>query len=389
MFWSPSARKMYRRDVLYGMLAVQFRTIAGFLSLYPLAPDAASAQSGTASPITCADTDSEEGRIASKTRRRRMTASLQGGFGVQYWGDMFTVSDLASAPHGLLIIETTRIGATATDTEKTFSVDEIRTISHDGQRPVLGYLNLAKIETYRDYWFDAFQRLGHEPTQRDETWIGPSLGQDGTLAYYWSPDWQKIVEDRVDRLMSLGVSGIFLDDVLQYYTYAYAVTQGNPAFSEVRPLQSDADFARAMMHLVSVAARRARQHDCEALIIVNNGAYIGRDAGPDAEDGASHAEFHNYQSEIDGILIESVFAKGGDASAILVLQEDFLSDGIPVLTIDFINTERFEDEAPSEMKAKTVSLAAKAGFVAYVAEDSLFNRLYPPSPAVSARPASP
>jgi uncharacterized protein (TIGR01370 family) len=372
--------------MLLGLLTAQWGRMVGFVSLGQLTPGFASASNGEPTHVPCGAPESGSDRGASEKRRRRMAESLQDGFGVQYWGSTFTVPNLVAAPHGLLIIETTRSGATATDREASFSREDIRKISHDGQRPVLGYINLAKIETYREYWSETERMLGRVPEKGDLSWIGPSLGEDGTLALYWSPDWQKIVEDRVDRLMSLGVSGLVLEDVLQYYTFAEGVSRKDPAFLGLPPHQTHADFARSMMALVDRAARRARYHDCDALVVVNNGAYIGRDAGPDPEDDRQQVDFDQYRRNLDGILIESVFAKEGDQAAIAVLREDFLEGGIPVLTVDFASAEAAEGVTLGEVKARTTARAAREGFFAYVAKDALFNRLYPASPS---RPGTP
>lgn len=91
-----------------------------------------------------------------RIRGEMLQSALQQGFGVQYWGDGYAAETLARQPHGLLIIETARIGPAHNDTgrELLFTPQEIAMISHDGARPVLGYLNLSEIEHYRDYWAD-------------------------------------------------------------------------------------------------------------------------------------------------------------------------------------------------------------------------------------------
>ena len=380
---------MDRRNLLVGMVATQFRFAAGFLGLTFLGPDAALASSGGAGIAQCAGLDEGGTAPASRLRRQRIKDGLRRGFGVQYWGDSFTVTDLAAAPHGLLIIETAKAGASETTPEVFFSADEIRQIGRNGARPVLGYLNLAKVEPYRDYWVAATARNGAPLTPEDAPWIGPSLGLDGTLARYWTPQWHKIVEDRVDRLMALHVDGIFLDDVLQYYTFARAVALGAPDFKGTDDPRSGEAFAQAMMELVTVAVRRARQHDCNALIVVNNGVYIGRDAGTGPVADSLPATFDTYRDDIDGILIESLFAQGGDTGAISVLHEDFASEDIPVLAIDFADTETLPGETTDAMKATVAKRAAAEGFAAYVADDALFNRLYAPVPLEQTDPPSP
>lgn len=324
-------------------------------------------------------------------RRARLRQALKSGFGVQYWGETFTADHLATAPHGAFIIETAKIGGSSTykSREIFFSADQVRQIGHDGRRPVLGYLNLSKIETYRDYWLDALASAKGRDTlvQGDAPWIGPSLGSDGTLARFWTPDWEAILADRVDRLMSLGIDGLFLDDVLQYYAYYSSVAEGRSGFAVSDGPATAAEFANAMIKLVLAVASRARKHNCGALIVVNNGVFIGRDAGEDPPGSLRQDSFDSYRSALDGILIESVFASGGNAAAISALHEDFASLGLPVMTIDFANSVAGVPGA--ETRGAIAQRADSEGFAPYVADDAIFNRLYPPITAAQGAPALP
>jgi uncharacterized protein (TIGR01370 family) len=264
----------------------------------------------------------------------------------------------------------------------------MRRISNGGQRPVLGYLNLAKIEPYRDYWVKSLAKAGHPKTlgPQDARWIGPSLGADGTLARYWTPEWEAILKDRVDHLLAQGVTGLFLDDALQYYTYFQGVAARRAGFSGSDGPASVADFARAMMQLVITVADHARAKACGTLIVVNNGVFIGRDAGKGPASLPSSEVFARYRAALDGILIESVFAAGGDALAIAALQEDFASDGVPVLTIDFADAAALPADT---LRADIRHRAAALGFAPYVVDDATFNSLYPAMPVGPAEPAGP
>ena len=368
-----------RRGVLLGLMAAQVQRAATAFGL--TFPSIAMGQeyAGTVKAGNCEQPS--YGTAPWKVQRRtRLRHALGSGFGVQYWGETFTADHLAAAPHGALIIELAKIGASASGNSREvfFSAEEIRRIGHDGRRPVLGYLNMAKVEPYRDYWVEALASAkGHDTLgQGDTTWIGPSIGKDGTLARFWTTEWEAILVNRVDRLLSQGVDGLFLDDVLQYYAYYSDVSEGRPGFAVSGGPVSAVDFAHAMMKLVIAVASRARQHDCGALIVVNSGVYIGRDAGEDPPGTLRHDTFDRYRSAIDGILIESVFASGGDAAAITVLHEEFASNGMPVLTIDFADAAT---EVPStEVRVAIGKRAISEGFVPFVADDATFSRLYPP-----------
>lgn len=379
-----------RRGVLLGLTAAYLRRLATALGLTFPSFSRGSAFADTVDAGHCDQPLDGTPPLATQ-RRARLARALNSGFGVQYWGEAFTADRLAAAPHGAFIIETAKIGANAVgkSREVFFSAEEIRQIGHDGRRPVLGYLNLAKVEPYRDYWVDAVaSTTGHDTlVQGDAPWIGPSLGKDGTLAQFWTPEWEAILVDRVDRLLSQGVDGLFLDDVLQYYAYYTAVLAGRPGFAVSGGPATAVDFAQAMMKLVLTIASRARLQDCGALIVVNNGAHIGGDAGEDPPNSQRRDTFDRYRAVLDGILIESVFASGGNATAISVLQDEYASEGIPVLTIEFADATK---NVPS---AESISIiarrAASEGFALYVADDATFSHLVPPIPLVQAAPVLP
>ncbi|MBC7674659.1 MAG: hypothetical protein H7173_01180, partial [Rhodoferax sp.] len=97
--------------------------------------------------------------------------------------------------------------------------------------------------------------------------------------------------------------------------------------------------------------------------------------------------FDRYRSAIDGILIESVFASGGDDTTISALHDDFASTGIPVLTIDFADAA--QNAPTAETRATIAKRALAEDFTPYIADDAAFNRLYPPTTVARAVSVSP
>ena len=277
-------------------------------------------------------------------RRARLTTALEQGYGVQYWGDTYTADALSDQPHGLLILELTRWSE---GPEDRFSGDEIARIRHGGTRPVLAYLNVTEVEPFRDYYPDDGTPL--------PAWWGVQRATDH-LAAYWTSEWRSLLEDRVDALMARGVDGIFLDDALHYYTHMQ--------------LDPDADaraYPVALMELVTALAGRMRQTRCEALMVVNNAVFVGRDAGPD------HAPvFDAYRDAIDGILVENAMGPDGASDTRTALAEDYAQRGIAVLTLDV---------APPDARDDRRGRARSLGFIPYTVEDDSFSRLFPPAPA--------
>lgn len=290
-----------------------------------------------------------------ETSRARLAEALRGGYGVQYWGEDYTAERLAAAPHGLLIIELTFGDTGGPGGEIRFSREEVDRIRRGGERPVLAYLNVAEIETYRDYHREA------DPGA--PRWWTTTSDHGEVLAAFWSPAWHEALGRRVDEMMALGVDGIFLDDAMHYFSMAdlSADPDFDPARDQPEGFQG---HATEMMSLVSDLARRARSHVDDAIVVVNNAAFIGRDAGPE-----NSRAFDLYRDQVDGLLVENALGPDGHPDTVTALSEDFLSHGIRVLSLDVTADD------PAGLAERSRAL----GFCPYVPADDVFNRLYPPA----------
>lgn len=313
-----------------------------------------------------------------RSRAAALTSALRQGFGVQYWGDTYSAEKLAAQPHGLLIIEFTKIGAHYSDTgrELPFTPEEIATISRNGERPVLGYLNVSEVETYRDYWIDhaAAVKAGGDPLP--PPWQGPHTAHGDDLAAFWTPEWKEILLARVDRLMAAGAGGIFLDDVLHYYSHALDQTLQWPEGTRPAGPSDASGFALEMMRLVGALAERARAWDCDALIIVNNGVFIGRDAAGASAGPDSKAAFAAYLDAIDAIMVENLSAPDMHPHALEALKEDFQANGASVLALDIAT--QFPEIEPGQLRDRVTAQTARNGVFSYVALDSAYSQLTPP-----------
>ncbi|MFC3630823.1 hypothetical protein ACFOM8_15365 [Paracoccus angustae] len=313
----------------------------------------------------------------ARSRAARLAASLQDGFAVQYWGTTYDADTLSRQPHGLLILEITRIGAPYSDTgrEVFFTPEEIAKINKNGARPVLGYLNVTEIEHYRDYWIDQMGGIDVPPPAVLPDWYGPTTVHKEHLSTYWTDAWHKILLERTDRLMQTGIDGLFLDDVLHYYSHAMDKTL---AWPEGKTPDGPADapgMAREMMRLVGLIADRARQWNCDAYVVVNNGVFIGRDA-MGGGDPQGKAAFSDYLEAIDAIMVENVSAPTTHVHTTEALQEDFRRNGVSVLSLDIAT--QFPDHKPEALRDLIAEKATQAGFYPYVAADNVFNQVYPP-----------
>lgn len=344
--------------------------LSGFAALVFLAGTAAAQDAAQPPAQDCAAT-------ASRLRAMRIMPALQQGYGIQYWGEGYDARTLAAAPHGLLILEVAKLGAPDSDTghELFFTPEEIALINRGGARPVLGYLNIAEIETYRDYWAD-FTAQGGGEAGAMPPWYGPLVEPQGHLAVFWTQEWKDIVLARVDQLMATGLDGLFLDDVLHYYSFAHGEGLQWPGTPPSGGPADAPEFALAMMELVELVAMRARSWNCDALVVVNNGAFIGRDAAETTPGPDGATRFSRYLQTIDGIMVEGVFAPGTHPHTLQALSEDFQANGVSVLSLDV--AAQFPDLDFDGMSRLIAGKARSTGIFVHAAADNGYNRLFPP-----------
>ena len=300
-------------------------------------PGAARAQAA----VSCSAQDAQ-------ARSARIAAALGHGFGVQYWGAGYDAATLSGAPHGLLILEAAVLGATDTadGRERFFGPADMARIARP-DRPALVYLNLTEMEPWRDYWPEG----GGDPA-----FAGPRLGPEERLGAWWTDDWRDMLLARVDRLMATGASGLFLDDALHYWT------TGGLDRAPVDAPASVPEAAEVLMRLVLAVTERMRSHSCDALAVVNNAVFVGRDAGL-----GQAALFDRYRATIDGVLVESAQGAADHPDLHTALREDYLSRNLPVLALDFAGA--------AGDAADLAGIARARGYVPYVAENPAFDRL--------------
>lgn len=313
--------------------------------------------------------------LSNEAKRCRLRGALTEGFGVQYWGDDFTAEELERADHGLLIVEATRLGAAESPDgrERFFGREEVRQMSRNGRRPVLAYLDLTEIEFYRDYWVRHVERLSSPDAAFEAPWIGPRTADDELLALYWTPEWNRILQERVARLMALGFDGIMFDDALHYYSFQSGEgLRWNGAAAE----PPKGGHAMALMTLMLRLTRAMRADNPSAIAVVNNGVFVARDAAAAAGCRRADPVFDRYAAALDGVLVESLFAPGAGQDARDAVHEDFGARGVSVLTIDYLSAfPRLPDRV---MRAMLSWRAAGFGFCPYVVADGAFDRLSPP-----------
>jgi uncharacterized protein (TIGR01370 family) len=272
--------------------------------------------------------------------------------------------------------------------ERLFSTEEVSAIRRGGKRPVFAYLNVGELAPYRSYWVDAFGAAGppakgSTPGEREvPAWYGGMSKEGEHLAAFWTPAWLEVLRRQIDALLERGYDGVFLDDVLHYYTWGSGVRLNSVQGGDRTKIPANmSEFARDMMMLVLQVGAYAR-HDAplarpDFALIVNGGAYIGWDAA--SQTGASEAWdplLDRYVDALDAIAMESALGVSPDCATVKALQQNYAAMGVAVLSIDFHS--RHPLVLIEEFRAQIARLANTFGFLPYMAADELFNRLDPP-----------
>lgn len=91
--------------------------------------------------------------------------------------------------------------------------------------------------------------------------------------------------------------------------------------------------------------------------------------------GSRRAEFDAYLSAIDAALQENMLIPRIDRTAATAFRSEVVASGVPVLSIDFVSGD---DEQRAAQKAQAREQALRFRFMPYFADDTLFDRLYPP-----------
>lgn len=131
---------------------------------------------------------------------------------ISSWGYQlqdFTVDELASSPYDLLVIDYSFDGSD----ESALTAEEVGTIQATSKTAV-SYISIGEAEDYRYYF--------------DKTWISnPPSWFDGEnpdwkgnyKVKYWDSEWQSIIFDYLDKIISANFNGVYLDIIDAYEFY--------------------------------------------------------------------------------------------------------------------------------------------------------------------------
>ncbi|BBE31402.1 hypothetical protein OSSY52_15430 [Tepiditoga spiralis] len=161
--------------------------------------------------------------------------------------------------------------------EKKFTYTEIKTLKTLNIKP-LAYLSIGEAEDYRYYWKNSwYDDLPDWIDNENPRWTG------NYKVKYWDKSWKKIIFNYLDKIISQGFSGVYLDIIDGYYY-----------FSEKG--YNTEKIAHEMIKFVIEIAEYARKKNKNFLIVPQNGESILK------------YDYNNkYLNTISGLGVEDLF----------------------------------------------------------------------------------
>ena len=214
-------------------------------------------------------------------------------------------------------------------------------------RKVIAYLSIGEAENYRTYWQASWK------TNRPAFLLAENPEWKGNFRVkYWRADWQKIILANVDKIMTTGFDGVYLDIVDGFETFEQ---DGNNFIDDRVNPDTKQSYRRDMVDWVKAVAARARKINPAALVIPQNGTQL-----------FAHADF---LSAVDAVGVEDLFTNGdtlqkaADTKNILENLTPLLASHKPVLDIEYANRH--------ERQGLVREQAAKHGLVWLVTDRQL------------------
>jgi len=233
-----------------------------------------------------------------------------------------------------------------------YSPQEIQLIKSGGVIPI-AYLSIGEAEDYRFYWRD-------EWSENPPDWLGKENPEwEGNYPVkYWVDEWKDIIFSYLDRIISQGFAGVYLDriDSFEYWS--------DPDNGEDIVL-SEEDAAIKMINFVLEIAEYCRETRglSNFYIIPQNGERI-----------LEYDKNGIYLETISGIGIEDLWYKGLDPNPAQVVEEriQYIDQvaiaGKIVLSIDYVDDGSGYKGENKERIDDYVSKAREQGYIPYVGQ---------------------
>ncbi len=208
-------------------------------------------------------------------------------------------------------------------------------------RKILGYLSIGEAENYRAYW-------KKEGMENPPDWLGPENPEwpGNYKVKYWSQAWQEILLTDLEKLMSCGFDGVYLDLVDAFEFYEYDAELDLWCDHRLNPVTGQS-YRKDMVDWVGKVAGNAKKRNKDALVIPQNGSQLLKES--------------EYISLIHGIGVEDLFANGNrmkrreESAYVLGFLALAKQKGLPILEIEYVQKPK--------VQARLVEKSIQAGTV--------------------------
>ncbi len=136
-----------------------------------------------------------------------------------YWLQDIDIEEIKNSKYDLMIIDYSSDGNETGE----FSYTNITYMKSSGiyEKYLLAYISIGEAEDYRFYWNDAWDaNYDGIPDPSAPDWLNMSNPEwkGNYKVEYWNEDWQDIVYEYLDRIISVGFDGIYMD-IIDAYEY--------------------------------------------------------------------------------------------------------------------------------------------------------------------------
>jgi Ca2+-binding RTX toxin-like protein len=220
---------------------------------------------------------------------------------------------------------------------------------------VIGYVDSSVTDSSRPYWNASWTSDGTDTgtvNASAPSWLKTGATNPfGIITDFRDPAWRQIVIDQSVNLVQRGYSGVFLDDVAQYFALGSVIG-------------GTTDLASSMMNLVAEVKAAVTAVNPSAVVIVNSTPFIVTDGTGGISSAASQA----FLGAADALLLESLFGINRPAQD-AALQQAVLNvkPSMTVLALEFGGTP-YQNFLFKQQ-------AAALGFVASVSQTAAYNTL--------------
>ncbi len=180
---------------------------------------------------------------------------------------------------------------------RRWTPEELTAIRRDkAGRRIAAYLSIGEAEDYRPYWQAAWDRDNDGVPEESAPPFLLGVNPDWPGNYrvrYWREDWQALIRSELDRILTQGFDGVFLDIV---DGFEFFEQDGEEFIDNRRNPETGNTYREDMRDFVLALARHSRATHRDFLVIPQNGTQL--------------LAFPQFRKTIDAIALEDLFVDG-------------------------------------------------------------------------------